>query len=115
MQLADSQERHAQLDDRVIEAERRRAESREQQRTLERQPQEAQFALRSLAARRDELARSIDIAAQQAASIAGEEERARDELLRLNDAAAQGGLQDALNVKLEREADVAPSAASTTT
>ncbi|CAM3613245.1 chromosome segregation protein SMC [Polaromonas hydrogenivorans] len=107
MQLADSQERHAQLDDRVIATERRRAESREQQRTLERQLQEAQFALRSLAARREELARSIAIAAQQAASIAGEEERARHELLRLNDAAAQGGLQDALNAKLAREADVA--------
>ncbi|MGH8034154.1 MAG: hypothetical protein ACREO9_02930, partial [Lysobacterales bacterium] len=68
MQLADSQERHAQFDDRVIETERRLGESREQQRTLERQAQEAQFALRSLASRREELARSIDIAAQQAAS-----------------------------------------------
>lgn len=106
MQLADSQERHAQLDDRVIEAERKLNESREQQRALERQSQEAQFALRSLASRRDELTRSIDIAAQQAASIAGEEERAKEELSRLSDAAAQAGLQDALNVKLEREADL---------
>ena len=106
MQLADSQERHAQLDDRVIEAERKLNESREQQRALERQSQEAQFALRSLASRRDELARSIDIAAQQAASIASEEERAREELSRLSDAAAKAGLQDALNVKLEREADL---------
>ncbi|MGA8786456.1 MAG: chromosome segregation protein SMC, partial [Polaromonas sp.] len=106
MQLADSQERHAQLDDRVIETERRMGESREQQRTLERQAQEAQFALRSLAARREELARSIAIASAQAASIATEEERARDELSRLTDAAAQGGLQDALSAKLEREADL---------
>ena len=106
MQLADSQERHAQLDDRVIDTERLRAEAREQQRTLERQSQEAQFALRSLAARREELARSIAIASSQAASIAAEEERAQGELSRLNDAAAQGGLQDALNAKLEREADL---------
>lgn len=106
MQLADSQERHAQLDDRVIAAERRMAESREQQRTLERQAQEAQFALRSLAARREELARSIAIATQQAASIAAEEERALGELSRLSDAAAQGGLQDALDAKLAREADL---------
>lgn len=106
MQLADSQERHAQLDDRVIEAERKLNESREQQRALERQSQEAQFSLRSLASRRDELARSIDIAAQQAASIASEEERAKEELSRLSDAAAKAGLQDALNVKLEREADL---------
>ncbi|NML85708.1 chromosome segregation protein SMC, partial [Polaromonas sp.] len=106
MQLADSQERHAQLDDRVIETGRRMAESREQQRTLERQAQEAQFALRSLLSRREELARSMAIAAQQAAAIATEEERAGDELSRLTDAAAQGGLQNALNVKLEREADL---------
>ena len=106
MQLADSQERHAQLDDRVIETERRMAESREQQRTLERQAQEAQFALRSLASRREELARSIAMATQQAASIAAEEERAHAELSRLSDAAAQGGLQDALDAKLAREADL---------
>lgn len=105
MQLADSQERHAQLDDRVIEAERKLNESREQQRALERQSQEAQFSLRSLASRRDELTRSIAIAAQQAASIATEEERA-EELSRLTDAAAQAGLQSALSVKLEREADL---------
>ncbi len=104
MQLADSQERHAQLDDRVIEAGRKLNESREQQRALERQSQEAQFALRSLASRRDELARSIDIAAQQAASIASEEQRAQEELARLTDVAAQAGLQSALSVKLEREA-----------
>jgi chromosome segregation protein len=106
MQLADSQERHAQLDDRVIESERKLNESREQQRTLERQAQEAQFALRSLASRRDELARSIQIAAQQAASLADEELRAKEELSRLTDAAAQAGLQSALAVKLEREADL---------
>jgi chromosome segregation ATPase len=52
MQLADSQERHAQLDERVIEAERKLAECREQQRSLERQAQEAQFAQRSLEARK---------------------------------------------------------------
>ncbi len=106
MQLADSQERHAQLDDRVIEAERKLNESREQQRTLERQAQEAQFALRSLASRRDELARSMQIAAQQAASLADEAQRAQEELSRLTAAAAQAGLHDALNSKLEREADL---------
>ncbi len=106
MQLADSQERHAQLDDRVIESERKLNESREQQRTLERQAQEAQFSLRSLASRREELARSIQIAAQQAETIDVEEQRAREELSRLTDAAAQAGLQAALSVKLEREADL---------
>ena len=106
MQLADSQERHAQLDDRVIELERRLNEAREQRRALERQAQEAQFGLRALSARREELARSIAISGQQAATIAAEEERAQGELMRLNDAAAQGGLQNALETKLAREAEL---------
>ena len=103
MQLADTQERHAQLDERVIEAERKLAEAREQQRTLERQAQEATFAQRSLEARRGELVRTIDTAANQAASIDTEQQRAQEELTRLTDAAAQAGLQTALALKLERE------------
>ncbi|MDD2882352.1 MAG: chromosome segregation protein SMC [Rhodoferax sp.] len=103
MQLADTQERHAQLDDKVILAERKLNECREQQRSLERQAQEATFSLRSLGARRAELARAIETAAQQAQSVRAEAQRAQDELTRLNDAAAQGGLQQALAKKLERE------------
>ncbi|SEA01576.1 chromosome segregation protein SMC [Variovorax sp. YR216] len=104
MQLADSQERHAQLDERVIEAGRVLAASREQHRSLERQAQEATFAQRTLEARRAELSRAIETASQQTTSLADEDERARAELGRLSDAAAQAGLQDALSVKLEREA-----------
>ena len=96
MQLADTQERQAHLGERVIEAERRVAECREQQRSLERRAQEAQFSQRSLAARRAELARTIDTAASQARSLGEERQRAQDELARLTDAAAQGGLQQAL-------------------
>jgi chromosome segregation protein len=103
MQLADTQERHAQLDERVMDAERKLNECREQQRSLERAAQEATFALRSLDARRAELSRAIETAAQQSDSIRAEAQRAEDELARLNDAAAQGGLQDALAVKLARE------------
>ena len=106
MQLADSQERHVQFEDKVIAAERRRAEAHEQQRTLERQAQEAQFALRTLATRREELSRAIAMAASQATALADEGERAHQELSRLSDAAAQGGLQDALDRKLAREADL---------
>ncbi len=104
MQLADSQERHAQLDEAVINAERRLNDSREQQRSLERQAQEAQFTQRSLATREAELKRIIDTATQQAASVAVEEQRVQEDLTRLTDAAAQAGLQNALNIKLEREA-----------
>ncbi|MEG2977356.1 MAG: chromosome segregation protein SMC, partial [Comamonas sp.] len=107
MQLADSQERHAQLGDRVLEAERRLNESREQLRTLERQAQEATFSQRTLHARRGELSRTIETASQQAKSLAEEQQRAQDELTRLTDAAAQGGLQDALDLKMQREKDVA--------
>ncbi|MEJ6023185.1 chromosome segregation protein SMC [Ramlibacter sp. PS4R-6] len=103
MQLADSQERHAQLDERVIESERKLAESREKHRSLEREAQEAQFAQRSVEARKGELQRAIETSDQQVASIAAEESRANDELSRLTDAAAQAGLQSALALKSERE------------
>ena len=103
MQLADTQERHAQLDERVMGAERKLNECREQQRSLERQSQEAVFSMRSLDARKAELSRAIETAAQQADSVRAEAQRAHEELARLNDAAAQGGLQNALSVKLDRE------------
>jgi chromosome segregation protein len=103
MQLADSQERHSQLEDGVIEAERRLAQAREQLRTLERQAQEATFSQRSLQARRAELERTMATAAQQAQALQDEDQRAHEELGRLSAAAAQGGLQDALNLKMERE------------
>jgi chromosome segregation protein len=103
MQLADSQERHAQLDERVIESERKLAEAREQHRSLERQAQEAQFSGRALQARQGELQRAIETATQQAAAILDEDQRARGELERLTDAAAQAGLQSALQLKSERE------------
>ncbi|MDY0106566.1 MAG: chromosome segregation protein SMC, partial [Giesbergeria sp.] len=107
MQLADSQERHAQLGDRVIEAERKLTESREQQRSLERQAQEATFSQRSLEARRAELARTLATADQQAQALQDERQRAQGELERLSDAAAQGGLQDVLALKMEREKELA--------
>ena len=103
LQLADSQELHAQLDERVIAAERQLAQCREQQRSLERRAQEASHSHQSLGARLAELGRSIDTAQQQSQALQSEEQRAHEELARLSDAAAQGGLQDALAVKLERE------------
>ena len=103
MQLADSQERHAELDERVIASQNRLNQCREQQRSQERQHQEAQFSKRSLQARQSELARAIDTAAQQAVAVQDETERAQAELQRLTAAAAQAGLQSALALKLERE------------
>ena len=103
LQLADGQERHARLDERVTEAGRVLDASREQHRRLERQAQEAAFARRSVEARRGELARAIDTAAQQVVALGAEQARAEDELGRLSDATAQAGLQDALALRLERE------------
>ena len=103
LQLADKQERQLELDEMVIAAERQLGQAREQQRSLERQAQEASFAMRSLDARRAELLRSLETAAQQADLVRAETQRAQDELVHLNDAAAQGGLQEALALKLVRE------------
>nr|WP_284150502.1 chromosome segregation protein SMC [Curvibacter sp. CHRR-16] len=107
MQLAESQERHAELEEKVLDAQRRLAQAREQQRTLERQAQEAQFAQRTLEARQAELARSVETADQQSRSLHDEMQRAQDELARLSDAAAQGGLQSALELKMQREQELA--------
>ncbi|MBT9597150.1 MAG: chromosome segregation protein SMC [Vitreoscilla sp.] len=107
LQLATTQERHAELDDAVIAAERKLAGSREQLRSLERQAQEAQFQARALGARRGELQRSIETAAQQVRANAQAGEQLQLELGSFNDAAAQAGLQDALAVKVEKEAVLA--------
>ena len=103
MQLADTQERHAQLSDHATGAERALSAGREQQRSLERQAQEAAFSQRSAAARRAELERTLATASQQAAALVAERQRAHLELDRLSDAAAQGGLQTVLAQKMERE------------
>ena len=107
IELANTQQRHAELDDAVIAAERVLADAREQQRTLERQAQEAHFQARALAARRDELQRSIETAAAQIASNVQAGEQLELELGSFNDAAAQSGLQAALALKLEREQHLA--------
>jgi chromosome segregation protein len=59
MQLADSQERHAQLDERVIEAERKLSVCREQQRSWSARPRKPPLPMRSLEARRGELSSAL--------------------------------------------------------
>ncbi|MBS0447141.1 MAG: chromosome segregation protein SMC [Proteobacteria bacterium] len=107
LQLATAQERHAELDEAVIQAERRLADAREQLRTLERRSQEAGFNARALAARRSELERGLETAAQQIAANQASEAQVQVELAELTDAAAQAGLQDALALRVEREAALA--------
>ena len=92
---------HAELEELVIAAERRLGGAREQLRSLEREAQEAQFQARALAARRGELQRSIETADQQIRANEGSIETLADELARLDDAAAQDGLQEALALRIE--------------
>ncbi len=106
-QLTAQQAQQLALDDAVTSAERHLTQAREQLRTLERQAQESAFAQRSLDARRLELQRAADTATQQQRTLADDTQRAHDELARLSDAAAQGGLQAALDAKLQRERDLA--------
>ncbi len=106
-QLGVTQERHAELDEAVIAAERVLSAAREQSRTLERQAQEATFQSRTLAARRGELQRAIDTAAEQVAANAQAAQLLQTELSTLDDAVAQTGLQAALALKLEREGELA--------
>jgi chromosome segregation protein len=107
IQLGATQERHAELDEAVITAERLLGQAREQLRTLERQAQEAQFAARSLAQRRAELQRGVDTAAQQIEANVQAAAQVHEELSRTDDAAAQAGLQEALALRLAREAALA--------
>ncbi|MEY4752120.1 MAG: chromosome segregation protein [Pseudomonadota bacterium] len=103
LSLGDTQERHAQLEEDVIAAEQRQGEAREQLRRLEREAAEAQFAARSLAARRGELQRAIETAVAQIASNEASAEASRAELARLDDAVAEDGLQEALALRMQRE------------
>jgi chromosome segregation protein len=107
MQLADSQERHAQLDDVVIQASRVLQSAKEQQRELERRLQEESFQKRSLHARLAELARNKEAGARQLVLMTEEQSQANFELQRLTAVSAQAGLQVALNVRGEREATLA--------
>jgi chromosome segregation protein len=102
-QLALEQERHAELDEAVIEQERRLAQAREQQRSLERQAQEAEFAGRSLQARCEELQRVVQTADAQIQANETSFQAAQAELQELDDASAQSGLQAALEQRLLRE------------
>ena len=102
-QLATTQERHAELDEAVIAAQRQLADAHAAVRATERELQESRFQARTLAARRNELARAIDTAAQQIVANTQAGEQLELELGTLDDAAAQAGLQTALALRVERE------------
>ncbi|HVO05778.1 MAG TPA: chromosome segregation protein SMC [Burkholderiaceae bacterium] len=103
LQLADAQQRHVDLEEATMAAERALADAREALRALERQAQEAQFDARTLTARRAELQRALETAAEQVANNQRAGEQLTLELAALDDSAAQAGLHTALAVKLDRE------------
>lgn len=107
LQLADSQERHVELEDIVIATERANNTGREQQRDLERRAQEAGFQQRSMVAKAAELERQIEAARKQIVAIANEQTQAQSELGRLTAVSAQTGLQNALDIRAQKEATLA--------
>ncbi|WP_322004422.1 chromosome segregation protein SMC [Paraburkholderia tropica] len=72
-------------------------------RDLERAAGDARFAARNLAARIEELRRNIQISHDQSERVAGSLEDARAELETINEQTAHTGLQDALEIRAEKE------------
>ncbi|GAB4217738.1 MAG: chromosome segregation protein SMC [Rhodoferax sp.] len=106
-QLAQAQQEQVDFDDAVLAAERAQSDAREQLRQIERQAQESDFAQRSLQARHAELDRTIKNAVAQADQVSAEGQKVQEELSRLDDAAAQAGLQQALALRMQREQTLA--------
>jgi chromosome segregation protein len=65
--------------------------------------QEAEFQVRGLQARQQELQRTQDTASLQMANLQGEQVKQQEELNLLSDTTARAGLQDALALQSERE------------
>ncbi len=107
MELSDTQERFANLEQSVIDAEKQLSNAREALRQSERLHQEAEFAARTLVSRKAELERTIQSAQTQLSSLAEEHARLTQELAQLSDESARAGLQQALELKTEREKDLA--------
>ena len=107
MELSDNQERFASLEQSVLDAERQLEQAREALRQSERLHQEAEFASRTLISRKAELERVGQSAENQLGSIQEEEARLSQELAQLSDESARAGLQQALELKSEREQDLA--------
>ena len=103
VELGVAQERQAELDEATLAASGALDAARDEQRALERKAQEAQFELRSFAARRQELERAIETARQQLQSNLAADAALADEHAQLTDEPAQAELQSALATRLEHE------------
>lgn len=78
-------------------------QARQQLRDLERAVHEAEYAGRTLHTRIADLKRNLQLAADQARRAGGELDGLQGELFELDASASQAGLQDALELRAERE------------
>jgi chromosome segregation protein len=78
--------------------------ARNEARDLERAAGDARFAARNMANRIEELKRTIQVAHDQSERVAASLEDARAELETINEQTAHTGLQDALEIRAEKEA-----------
>jgi chromosome segregation protein len=101
--LAVQQQQVADLDLRIEDLGRQAEQARERGRERERSAQEAEYAVRTLRNRLDELHRTLQLAGEQARRSGAELESLQGELFELDETAAQAGLQDALAARLACE------------
>ncbi|GAA0235242.1 chromosome segregation protein SMC [Castellaniella daejeonensis] len=97
--LAEQQERLAELDMQVEDLARQAEQSRQLGRDQERAAQEAEYAVRTLRHRLDELRRTLQLAEEQARRSGADLESLQGELFELDESVAQAGLQDALEAR----------------
>lgn len=83
------------------------SQARQHARDLERAAHDARFAARNAAQRIDELTRSIQVAEEQSERVAASLEDAHAELETINAQTADTGLQEALELRVERETALA--------
>jgi chromosome segregation protein len=94
--LAAQQQQVADLDLQIEDVAGRAEQARQQGRDRERAAQEAEYAVRTLHSRQEELQRTLQLAGEQARRSGTELESLQGELFELDETAAQAGLQDAL-------------------
>ncbi|MGB7483890.1 MAG: chromosome segregation protein SMC, partial [Castellaniella sp.] len=101
--LAEQQERLAELDLQTEDLARQGEQARQRGRDQERAAQEAEYAVRTLRHRLDELRRTLQLAEEQARRSGAELESLQGELFDLDESVAQAGLQDALEARAASE------------
>lgn len=102
-ELAEKQEREASLQMAYEMAEQQLHAAREQLRNKERTAQEARFAEQTARHRIQELNRTIQVSTQQVEQVRTAITQGEAELQQLNDASAQAGLQQALEIRVAAE------------